>query len=48
LATWADIIFLTLFLRLVNEPSHKCREVVTVVLKKLVSKSKKRYVDTIF
>ena len=32
-------MFLTLFLRLVNENSTKCREKVTTVIRKLVSKS---------
>jgi|LauGreDrversion4_2_1035121.scaffolds.fasta_scaffold194453_2 hypothetical protein len=45
---WSDLIFLTLFLRLVNESSTKCREIVTEVLRKQLKKTKKRYVDTIF
>jgi len=39
LETWTDLMFLTLFLRLVNENSTKCREKVTTVIRKLVSKS---------
>ena len=45
---WSDLIFLTLFLRLVNESQTKCREIVTEVLRKQLKKTKKRYVDTIF
>jgi hypothetical protein len=45
---WSDLIFLTLFLRLVNESSTKCREIVTEVLRRQLKKTKKRYVDTIF
>ena len=48
LQTFVDILFLTLFLRMVNEPHHRCRELVTSVLKKLLVKSNKRYTDTIF
>lgn len=39
LEVWTDLMFLTLFLRLVNENSTKCREKVTLVLRKLISKS---------
>jgi hypothetical protein len=39
LETWTDLMFLTLFLRLVNENSTKCREKVTIVIRKLISKS---------
>jgi len=45
---WSDLIFLTLFLRLVNESSTKCREIVTEVLRRQLKKTKKRYLDTIF
>lgn len=45
---WSDLIFLTLFLRLVNEESTKCREIVTEVLRKQLKKTKKKYVDTVF
>lgn len=48
LAAWQDLIFLTLFLRLVNESSTKCREIVTTILTKIVAKSSKRYVETVF
>jgi hypothetical protein len=39
LEVWTDLMFLTLFLRLVNENSTKCREKVTLVLRKLITKS---------
>lgn len=39
LEAWTDLMFLTLFLRLVNENSTKCREKVTLVIRKLISKS---------
>lgn len=46
--SWLDLIFLTLFLRLVNESSTKCREMVSVILKRLVTKFRKSYIDTVF
>jgi len=33
---------------MVNEPHHRCRELVTSILKKLILKSNKRYTDTVF
>lgn len=48
LVQWQDLLFITLFLRLVNEQSHKCRETVTNILKALVKKSSKKYADAIW
>ena len=47
LETYADLVFLTLFVRLVNEDSTKCREKCSVVIGVLVGKSSKRFVDTV-
>jgi hypothetical protein len=38
----------TLFLRLVNESAHKCRELVTAVLRSLIQKSSKRFADVVW
>jgi len=49
LEVWTELMFLTLFLRLVNETSTKCREKVTAVLKKLISKSNSgKLVEAVF
>ena len=48
LQQWQDLIFVTLFLRVVNESYHKCREVVSKILKTLVMKSTKKYTDALW
>jgi hypothetical protein len=44
---YSEVIFLTLFLRLANESDSKCRNLVSLTIKKLVSKSKKNFSETI-
>lgn len=50
LDTYAELFFFTLFLRLVNDPSEKCRVKVALVLRKLISKASqsRRLLETVF
>jgi hypothetical protein len=47
LEVYSEVIFLTLFLRLANESDSKCRDLVSIAIKKLVAKSKKNFSEIV-
>ena len=48
--TYGELIFLTLFLRVVNDPNLKCRDKVAQVLIKLIQKTSlhRKLLETVF